>query len=184
MTPDLVLRAQGGDADAFDALIRTAYDRLFAAAYRIVREREAAEDAVQDAVVRCWRNLRGLRQPDRFEAWLYRLLVNACRDQSRRARRRPVEVSDEDRDLASAADDYASLAEHDALERAFLTLSADHRIALVLVHYVGYSAPEVAAILGVPIGTVYSRIHYGARAMREALAPSPSVRPAATESTR
>ncbi|HEX6655575.1 MAG TPA: RNA polymerase sigma factor [Candidatus Limnocylindria bacterium] len=184
MTADLVLRAQAGDGDAFDALIRAAYDRLFAAAYRIVREREGAEDAVQDAVVRCWRNLRGLRQPDRFEAWLYRLLVNACRDQSRRARRRPVEVSDEALDPASPSDVYASLAEHDALERAFLTLSADHRIALVLVHYVGYSAPEAAAILGVPIGTVYSRIHYGARAMREALAPSASVRPAATESTR
>jgi RNA polymerase sigma-70 factor (ECF subfamily) len=184
MTAELVHRAQGGDADAFDALIRAAYDRLFAAAYRIVREREAAEDAVQDAVVRCWRNLRGLRQPDRFEAWLYRLLVNACRDQSRRARRRPQVVSDETHEVAAATDVFAGLAEHDALERAFLTLSADHRIALVLVHYVGYSAPEVAAILGVPIGTVYSRIHYAAQAMREALAPSPSVRPATTESTR
>ena len=89
MTADLVQRAQRGDSDAFEALIRAAYDRLFATAHRILRDRDTAEDAVQDAIVRCWRDIRGLRDPDRFEAWLYRLLVNACRDLSRRARRRP-----------------------------------------------------------------------------------------------
>lgn len=89
MTSEQVLRAQQGDRDAFADLIRGAYDRLFATAFRITRDREAAEDAVQDAMVRCWRDIRGLRDPDRFEAWLYRLLVNACRDQARLARRRP-----------------------------------------------------------------------------------------------
>lgn len=184
MTSDLVQRAQRGEAQAFEDLIRAAYDRLFATAHRILRDRDAAEDAVQDAVVRCWRDLRGLRDTDRFEAWLYRLLVNACRDHTRRARRRPSVVYGEHIDLPVEGDAFALVAEQDALERAFLALPTDQRVALVLTHYVGYSAPEVAAILGVPTGTVYSRIHYGARAMRVALSPSPAVRAASTESSR
>lgn len=184
MTSDLVQRAKRGDSEAFEELIRAAYDRLFATALRILRNREAAQDAVQDAVIRCWRDIRGLRDPDRFEAWLYRLLVNACLDQARRARRRPQVVYSEHADPPSDGDQFASVAEHDALERAFLGLPADQRVALVLIHYVGYSAPEVATILGVPTGTVYSRLHYGARAMREALAPLPTVRAASTESSR
>jgi RNA polymerase sigma-70 factor (ECF subfamily) len=177
MTRDLVQRAQRGDSEAFEALIRAAYDRLFATAHRILRDRDAAEDAVQDAIVRCWRDIRGLRDPDRFEAWLYRLLVNACRDLSRRARRRPSVAYEHEAELGAATDQFAAIADHDALERAFLSVPTDQRIALVLTHYVGYSAPEVAAILGIPTGTVYSRIHYGARAMRGALGPS-------TESSR
>ena len=74
---------------------------------------------------------------------------------------------------AATGDDYARLVEHDALEGAFLTLSADHRIVLLLAHYAGYSAPEIATILSVPTGTVYSRLHYAMRAMRAALAPTP-----------
>jgi RNA polymerase sigma-70 factor (ECF subfamily) len=184
MTSDQVLRAQQGDRDAFADLVRAGYDRLFAAAYRITRDREAAEDAVQDAMVRCWRDIRGLRDLDRFEAWLYRLLVNACRDQARLARRRPVMIFGEPTQHPSGTDPFAGMAERDALERAFIKLPADQRIALVLAHYVGYSAPEIATILGVPTGTVYSRIHYGARAMRTALAPVSAVTASTTESTR
>jgi RNA polymerase sigma-70 factor (ECF subfamily) len=184
MTPDLVQRAQQGDRDAFDGLARSAYDRLYATAHRILRDRDAAEDAVQDAIVRCWRDLRGLRDPHRFEAWLYRLLVNACRDQMRRARRRPAVVYGEPFDVVATADDFATFADHDALERAFVKLPADQRIALVLTHYVGYSTREAATILRVAPGTVYSRIHYGARAMRAALEPTPAVRAAHTESSR
>lgn len=184
MGSDLVQRAQRGDGEAFEALIRAAYDGLYATAQRILRERDGAEDAVQDAIVRCWRDLRGLRDPDRFDAWLYRLLVNACRDQMRRARRRPTVVYDQSMDPATSGDDYATVAEHDALERAFLALSADQRIALVLTHYVGYSASEVASIVGVPTGTVYSRIHYGARTLRGALSQPTAVPAASTESPR
>jgi RNA polymerase sigma-70 factor (ECF subfamily) len=183
MTSDLVQQAQRGNVGAFEDLVRVAYDRLFATAYRILRDRAAAEDAVQDAFVRCWRDLRGLRDPDRFEAWLYRLLVNACRDHARRSRRWTAPDFGEAGELPSKQDDYAAFADRDALERAFMGLPADQRIALVLTHYVGYSAAEVATITGVPTGTVYSRIHYGSRAMRDALAPPP-VRPATTESTR
>jgi RNA polymerase sigma-70 factor (ECF subfamily) len=184
MTADLIRQAQQGDHAAFEHLIRGAYDRLYGVACRVLRDRVAAEDAVQDAIFRCWRDLRALRDPERFDAWLYRLIVNACRDQARRARHGPVEVYGRREDVVAPHDDYAILADHDALERAFIALPADQRVALVLTHYLGFSAPEVAAIVGVPTGTVYSRIHIGARAMRAALAPPPAARPAATESSR
>ena len=184
MTAELVRQAQAGDHGAFDTLIGAAYDRMIAIAYRILRDPTLAEDATQDAVVRCWRDLRGLREPDRFEAWLHRLLVNACRDLARHNRRRPAEVLGTRLETPDAGDEYGRLADHDALERAFLQLPADQRIALVLTHYVGYSAPELATILKVPTGTVYSRLHYGARAMREALAGSPSSSSAASEPLR
>lgn len=184
MTADLIRQAQGGDPAAFETLIGAAYDRLYAIAYRILRDRTAAEDATQDAVVRCWRDLRGLREPDRFEAWLHRLLVNACRDIARRHQRRAPEVLGTGVDAPASGDDYGRLADHDELERAFVRLPADQRIALVLTHYVGYTAPELALILNVPAGTVYSRLHYGARAMREALAGSPPSPTAASEPLR
>lgn len=184
MSPDLVRRAQRGDTGAFDALIGPAYDALYATAYRIMRDREATEDAVQDAIVRCWRDLRGLRDPSRFDAWLYRLLVNACRDQLRRTRRRPSVVHGSRMEQPMPGDDFATVADHDALERAFLKLPGEQRIALVLTHYAGYSAAEVASILGVPTGTVYSRLHYGARAMRGALSEPDPVSAATLESSR
>lgn len=92
MTVELIRQAQAGDHAAFEMLATAAYERLYGIAYRILRNREAAEDATQDALVRCWRDLRGLREPDRFEAWLHRLVVNACRDLTRRGRRRPQET--------------------------------------------------------------------------------------------
>ncbi len=184
MSADLIRGAQRGDRAAFEQLIRPEYDRLYATACRLLRDRFGAEDAVQDAILRCWRDLRGLRDPERFAPWLHRLLVNACLDQARRARRRPMLVRGDIVEHTSGTDAYASVEEQDALERAFLTLPMDQRVALVLTHYLGYSAPEVAAIVGVPTGTVYSRVHNGSRAMRAVLAPTAPARPALTESSR
>jgi RNA polymerase sigma-70 factor (ECF subfamily) len=184
MATDLVRQAQAGDHVAFETIIGAAYDRLYGIAHRILRDREAAEDATQDAIIRCWRDLRGLREPDRFEAWLHRLLINACRDLARRGRRRPQEVFGQTIETPARGDDYGRVADHDELERAFLRLPPDQRIALVLTHYVGYSAPELATILDVPTGTVYSRLHYGARAMREALAMPPTRPATASEPSR
>ena len=172
MTSDLVERAQRGDHEAFDALAAAAYHRLYAIARRILRDGYAAEDAVQDALVKAWREIRGLRDPDAFDAWLHRLLVNACHDQIRRSRRRSVELPDLDIERAEPRDDIARLADRDELDRAFLELSVEHRAVLVLTHYVGLPAPEVGRILGIPPGTVASRLHYGARAMRAALGRS------------
>lgn len=169
MGSELVVRAQSGDRDAFDLVATRAYDRLYAVARRILRDGDAAEDAVQETLVGCWRNLRSLRDPDRFEAWVHRLLVRACADQVRRRRRLEVQIGDIELDRPDPADDYAGVAERDELDRAFVRLPVEHRAALVLTHYVGLSAPEVADILGIPTGTVYSRVHYALRAMREAL---------------
>jgi RNA polymerase sigma-70 factor (ECF subfamily) len=184
MTAELIRQAQAGDHAAFDRLIRPEYDRLHATACRLLRDRFGAEDAVQDAILRCWRDLRGLRDPERFRPWLHRLLVNAALDQARRARRRPVRIGGEIVERTSGGDDFAGVAEQDALERAFLTLPMDQRVALVLTNYLGYTAPEVAAIVGVPTGTIYSRVHVGSRAMRAALAPAAVTRPALTETSR
>jgi RNA polymerase sigma-70 factor (ECF subfamily) len=172
LTSDLVERAQRGDHAAFDALAGAAYHRLYAIARRILRDGYAAEDAVQDALVKAWRDVRGLRDPGAFEAWLHRLLVNACHDQVRRTRRRPIEVLALPIDREEPRDDFAQLADRDELEQAFLQLTIEHRAVLVLTHYVGLPATEVSRILGIPPGTVASRLHYGARAMRAALGRS------------
>ena len=175
---ELVRRAQSGDRDAFEALATAAYDRLYSIGRRILRDAPAAEDAVQETLIRCWRDLRSLRDPERFEAWLHRLLVNACYDQARSRRRLEVAVSDIDADRSDPADDYAAVAQRDELERLFRQLPVEHRAAIVLTHYVGLSAPEAAQVLGVPPGTVYSRVHYGLRTMRGAAAPTSSLAPA------
>ena len=173
MTSELVERAQRGDREAWDVLMGAAYHRLYAIARRILRDGYAAEDAVQDALVRAWRDIRGLRDRDRFEAWLHRLLVNACQDQVRRRRRRLHEVDVAVIEDTAGQDHIRQLIDRDELERAFLRLPVQQRAALVLTHYVGLSGAEVASILGIPPGTVYSRLHYGAEAMRGAIAGSP-----------
>jgi RNA polymerase sigma-70 factor (ECF subfamily) len=169
LTTELVERAQRGDHEAFDALASAAYHRLYAIARRILRDGYAAEDSVQDALVKAWRELPGLRDPGAFDAWLHRLLVNACNDQVRRARRRPTELPALPIERAEPHDDLAQLADRDELEQAFLQLTVEHRAVLVLTHYVGLPAPDVGRILGIPPGTVASRLHYGARAMRAAI---------------
>jgi RNA polymerase sigma-70 factor (ECF subfamily) len=184
MSAELIRQAQAGDRAAFERLIRPEYDRLYAAACRLLRDRFSAEDAVQDAILRCWRDLRGLREAERFRPWLHRLLVHACVDQARRTRRRPVEVGGHVVEPISGGDAIGAVAERDALERAFLTLPIDQRVALLLTHHLGYSAPEVAAIVGMPTGTIYSRVHNASRAMRSVLTPNAPAQPALTESSR
>ena len=166
--PDLIARAQRGDHEAFEAVAKGAYDRLYAIARRIVRDDDDAKDAVQDALIRAWRDLPTLRDPDRIDAWLYRLLVNACKNQLRSERRHALVVHV--RDLNPPADDRLNeVADRDELERMFAALPVEHRAVLVLVHYMGMSAAEVSDALRIPIGTVYSRLHYGARQARSAI---------------
>ena len=184
MTSELVERAQRGDHEAFDALASAAYHRLYAIARRILRDGYAAEDAVQDALVRAWRDLRGLRDRDRFDAWLHRLLVHACADQTRRSRTRALATMVDPIDRPDPSDEVARVIDRDELERAFLELSVEHRAVLVLTHYVGLPAAEVATILGVPTGTVYSRLHHGTKAMRSSLTRSSGVPQPSPERTR
>jgi RNA polymerase sigma-70 factor, ECF subfamily len=167
----LVRAAGGGDSDAFASLAAPRMDRMYATATLILRDRARAEDAVQDALVRAWRDLPSLREPGRFDAWLRRLLVNACRDESRRGRRhernQPL-LPEHDRPSPSGADD---LADRDAIGRAMRSLSLDQRAVIVHHYYLGLSLPEIAATLDIPVGTAKSRLHHARMAMRAAIEP-------------
>ena len=169
MERDLVIRAMAGDHDAFAALARVSIGRLFSAARLILRDDGRAEDATQEALVAAWRDLSALRNPDRFEAWLHRLLVRACFREARRGRRRWT-IESEIRPLETAEPDLAlDLADRDQLERGFRRLDADQRVILVMHYYLGLSLDEAADALGIPPGTVRSRLHRAMSAMRAAL---------------
>lgn len=168
MARTLVEAAQRGDHEAFEVLAVAAGDRLFRIARLILRDVQAAEDAVQEALVKAWRELPRLQDPERFDAWLHRLLVNACADQGRLRRRRSVEVRLV-RLEPSQPDGSESAADRDQLERGFRRLKPDQRVAVVLHFYLGLSAPEIAETLGVPVGTIKSRLHYATEALRARL---------------
>src|SRR4051812_30558214 len=150
----LVEAAQAGDEDAFSTLARAAADRLFAVAYRILRDAGRAEDAVQQALINAWRQLPGLREPERFDAWLHRLLVHACYAEARRVRIWNANVRVLPLGGISTADPSISVDERDTLDRAFTRLPTEQRAVFVLHHYVGLPLAEVAETLGIPIGTV------------------------------
>lgn len=148
MQGDLVHRAQSGDHEAFDALAGAAYDRLSALAYRILRDSDRSQDAVQERLVHAWRDIRGLRDLSRFDAWLHRLLVNACYDESRRRRQRSVEIHLLSFDRAAPGDAARDIADRDQLERGFRRLPIEQRAVLVMHHYLGMRLPEIAETLG------------------------------------
>ena len=169
MSRALVERAQQGDRDAYEQLARDAAHRLFLVASRILRDTDAAEDAVQQTLVTMWRDLGTLRDPDRFEAWTYRIVVRYCRAEARRYRRMGVTVVDLSDSMATASDGFAGVALRDQLGRAFEHLTVDHRTVVVLHHLLGLPLGEIAEILDIPYGTVGSRLHHAMRAMRQAL---------------
>jgi RNA polymerase sigma-70 factor, ECF subfamily len=155
----LVERAQRGDHDAFAMLAGAAIARLDAAARLILRDNELARDAVQEALVRCWRDLPTLRDVERFDGWLHRLLVNACLDLVRRRRRRAFEVELTQLQVPSTADFSRGVVERDLLDRALRAIEPDWRAIVVLHFYLGMPMPEIAGTLGIPLGTAKSRLH-------------------------
>jgi RNA polymerase sigma-70 factor, ECF subfamily len=166
---ELVERAGRGDQDAFGELVGASIARLEAIARLILRDPELARDAVQDAYIRAWRDLPGLRDPDRLDAWLHRLTVNACLDSARRRRRRPIEVELTPSAPQTVGDETATIADRDELERGFRQLGEHHRAVLVLHYYVGLSVPALAETLGIPLGTAQSRLGRALSALRAAL---------------
>ena len=172
----LVERARDGDHDAFSELARAAVVRLDRAARLILRDPELARDAVQDGLIRAWRDLPGLRDPDRFDAWLHRLTVNACLDLARRRRRRPIEVELSPIHHPAIADASMSVARRDLVEDVLRSLDPDGRAIVVLHYYLGMSLPEVAATLRIPVGTVKSRLHRALGQMRVAISDQTAAR--------
>jgi len=157
---------QGGDEEAFASLAVAAGDRLHAVAHRILRDVDLAEDATQQALLTIWRDLPHLRDPARFDAWSYRLLVHACYAQGRRERHWTPHLRLLPSYEPAQADGSATVIDRDQLERGFRRLSIDHRAVVVLHHYLGLPLVEVAELLGIPAGTARSRLHYAIAEIR------------------
>lgn len=179
----MVQRAQAGDRDAYEQLAREVSQPLFLTASRILRDTDAAEDAVQLTLVAIWRDLRTLRDPERFSAWAYRTLVRFCNLEGRRKRRAGVTFVEIGESSVVTGDDTDLVIVRDELATAFAALSLDHRTVIVLRHVAGLSLGEIAEILDIPYGTVGSRLHHAILAMRRALdapanAPAREGRPA------
>lgn len=169
MDRDLVEAARRGGREAYADLIRARGDRLFALAQRILRDVDRAEDALQEALVIAWRDLPGLRDPDRFDAWLHRLVVRTCIHEAVRERRLMANLRVLPIETPTNRDDLLSVGDRDQLERGFRRLDPQQRAILVLRHFAGFEPSEIAEILGIPAGTARSRLHHAHRAMRAAL---------------
>jgi len=168
MQDELVERARRGDQAAFTSLASMHVDRCYALAIRILRDSHQAQDATQQALLGAWRDLPNLRDPSRFDAWLRRLVVNACYIEARSNRRwtariRVLELEQSTPDLARG------VADRDELEMAFRTLTPEQRAIVVLRHHLGFRVSEIASTLGIPEGTARSRLHYAVRRLRAAL---------------
>ncbi len=166
---DVVERAMRGDHDAFGLLVNSTSDRMYAIATRILRDVDLAEDALQSALITAWRELPRLRDPDRFEAWVRRLLVHACYAEARRRRAWAGNVRVLPVDGPAGPDDIVAIPDRDALDRAFRRLTVEQRAVFVLHHHLGLPLVEIADTLGIPAGTARSRLHYATRLLRSAL---------------
>jgi RNA polymerase sigma-70 factor (ECF subfamily) len=169
MRTSLVERARDGDDVAFSDLVDLDGDLCYAIAYRILRDAERAQDAVQQTFLLAWRELPQLRDPERFSPWLRRLLVNSCYEELRRHTRWTSRIRILPVDGPGGPDPMVSVHERDALERAFVRLTPHHRAVFVLHHHAGLPLAEIADTVGVPVGTVKSRLHHATRLLRAAL---------------
>ncbi len=165
----LVEQARRGDREAFAVLVHQVSDTLYAVAYRILRDTGLAEDALQNALVLAWRRLPHLREADRFEAWIHRILVHACYDEAQRSRPWSATVRLMPVEGPATPDSTADVAARDELERAFRRIPVDQRAVFVLHHYLGLPLVEIAEMLGIPAGTARSRLHYAIAGLRDAL---------------
>lgn len=165
----IVEAARSGDEEAFASIVRGSADRLFIVAHRILRDVGRAEDAVQQTLVTAWRDLPTLRETERFEAWLHRILVNACYAEAKRASKWSANVVMLPVDGPPTPDSTQDIVTRDALDRGFGRLPTDQRAAFVLHHYLGWSVPEIAENLGLPAETIKSRLRYATSTLRAAL---------------
>jgi RNA polymerase sigma-70 factor (ECF subfamily) len=178
----LVEAARSGDEEAFASIARGSADRLFSVAHRILRDVGRAEDAVQQTLVTAWRELPRLRETERFEAWIHRILVHACYAEAKRASAWSANVVALTIEGPSTPDTTVDVATRDALERGFRRLPPEQRAIFVFHHYLGWPLGDIAESLGIPLGTVKSRLHYATSTLRAALeADARTVTPASRE---
>jgi RNA polymerase sigma-70 factor, ECF subfamily len=182
MDTDLVVRAQRGDKGAYALLAARIADQFLSIARRILRDRDLAEDATQQALLSIWQDLPRLKDPARFEAWSYRLLVHACYAEGRRERRWSPNLRMLPTDDAALDAGLGAVVDRDQLERGFRRLPIDHRTVVVLYHYLDKPLDEIAKILEIPVGTAHSRLHHAMRGMRAAL--EADARPTAREAAQ
>ena len=169
MRQELVERAMRGDREAFTSLAADVADRVYGLAYRILRDPHRAQDAAQQALILAWRDLPKLHDPERFEAWLHRLVVHACYAEARGERRWTGKVRLISTETPLAPDPARAVVDRDSLESAFRRLTPEQRAVVVLHHHLGYPLTEIAATLGIPEGTARSRLHYAVRQLRTVL---------------
>ena len=179
---ELIERAQRGDEEAFASLAVAIGDRLHAVSHRILRDTDLAEDATQQALLTIWRDLPKLRDPARFDAWSYRLLVNACYSEARRTRHWTPNLHLLSVDEPAVGEGMGVVVDRDQLERGFRHLSIDHRVVVVLYHYLEMPLDGIAEALDIPVGTAHSRLHHAMRGLRAAL--DADTRPAVREATQ
>jgi len=178
----LVERAQAGDAAAFEELIEVRFWRLNRLALSITASEVDARDAVQEGCLRAWRDLPGLRDPARFDAWLWRIVLNSCRNvvrSRRRVRVHEISIVDDRADDAEPRSTMAdpgsghdlgdSISEGDLIRRAFDRLDPDQRTILILHHVEQRPVAEIASLLGIPEGTAKWRLHSARQALSRAL---------------
>lgn len=165
MDRELLLRARAGDREAFDLIVAAKAEPMYRTALAILGNPADASDAAQDAFVAAWRGIRGLREVDRFDAWLGRILINHCRTALRR-RGRVREI-----DVATVAEASIAAPSYDAadFDEAFAQLNLDQRAILVLHHLHGYGVREIAEWLGIPSGTVKWRLNRARNALQQEL---------------
>jgi RNA polymerase sigma-70 factor (ECF subfamily) len=154
-------------ADAFTLLLDRSLNRHFRLAVVILGNREDAEDAVGDAALRAWQHIGSLHDPDRFDAWFGRILVNVCRDRIRQRQRGRTSVL-ADEPAGSGGDQFDESVERAALHEALRALTPEHRVVIALRYLEGLSVDEIAAYTGTRAGTVKSRLHYGLAELRAA----------------
>ena len=176
MTRELVRRAIEGDHDAFSSLVDASVDRLYAVATLILRDPDRAQDAVQEALMSAWKDIRALRDPDAWDAWLHRITVWACyRAAKKERRRKTVELKVvPDPERSAMPDPAAALANRDLVEQQLNDLPIDHRAVIVLRYYLDLPLEEVGDILDIPVGTVKSRLHRALDSLRESMAEAHS----------
>jgi RNA polymerase sigma-70 factor, ECF subfamily len=163
----LIERARSGDADAFDEIARQRIDWVYRTALGILGNSADARDATQETLVSAWRSLRTLRDPDRFDAWLQRITVNAARMVARKRRGlREIQLTVDSDDRSPASSIHIGATDFD---RAFERLSVDQRALLLSHHLDGRSISEIALNLGIPEGTVKSRLHAARRSLERLL---------------